>query len=212
MLERLSKNAKITLSILFCFIGLGFLTSTYFSSMKSKVFDNENKRLIEQTVIVNDIIQTIDVDDSSRTTEPANINAQGRYDYIGYLSVPDVNINRGFVSLKNPYNHVDYNIMLIEGTDMPDKKFGNVIIAGHNGHSSFSYFNDLHLLNMGAKAIIDYGNKKYTYQLVDVYDVPKVGTVTIKRNADASTLTLITCTYKSNTKQTVFIFEQVSVE
>ena len=211
MLERLSKNAKITLSILFCFIGICFLTSTYFSSMKGKVFDNENKRLIEQTVVVNDIIQTIDVDDHT-TTSPVNNDSKGRYDYIGYLSVPDVNINRGFVSLTNPYNHVDYNIMLIEGTDMPDKKNGNVIIAGHNGHSSFSYFNDLHKLNMGAHAIIDYGNKKYTYKLVDVYDVPKVGTVTIRRNADVSTLTLITCTYKSNTKQTVFIFEQISVE
>ena len=210
MLERLSKNAKITLSILFCFIGICFITSTYFSSMKGKVFDNENKRLIEQTVVVNDIIQTIDVEE--RITTPVNYDSKGRYDYIGYLSVPDVNINRGFVSLTNPYNHVDYNIMLIEGTDMPDKKLGNVIIAGHNGHSSFSYFNELHNLQMGAHAIIDYGNKKYAYKLVDVYDVPKVGTVTIRRNADASTLTLITCTYKSNTKQTVFIFEQISVE
>lgn len=210
MLERLSKNAKITLSILFCFIGLAFVTSTYFSEMKGKVFDNENKRLIEQTVVVNDIIQTIDVEDHQQT--PVNYDSKGRYDYIGYLSVPDVNINRGFVSLTNPYNHVDYNIMLIEGTDMPDKKNGNVIIAGHNGHSSFSYFNDLHKLNMGANAYIDYNNKKYAYKLVDVYDVPKVGTVTIKRNADVSTLTLITCTYKSNTKQTVFIFEQINVE
>ena len=43
MLERLSKNAKITLSILFCFIGICFITSTYFSSMKGKVF-MENSR------------------------------------------------------------------------------------------------------------------------------------------------------------------------
>ena len=50
------------------------------------------------------------------------------------------------------------------------------------------------------------------YKLVDVYDVPKVGTVNIKRNMDASVLTLITCTYKSNTKQTVFIFELSNVE
>ena len=115
MLERLSKNAKITLSILFCFIGIFLLSFTYLDSMKKKVFDNENKRYIEQTVIVNDIIQTIDVEEHER--KPVNYDAKGRYDYIGYLSVPDVNINRGFVSLTNPYNHVDYNIMLIEGTD-----------------------------------------------------------------------------------------------
>lgn len=210
MLERLSKNAKITLSILFCFIGIFLLTFTYFDTAKKKVFDNENKRYIEQTVIVNDLIQTIDVEEHER--KPINYDAKGRYDYIGYLSVPDVNINRGFVSLTNPYNHVDYNIMLIEGTDMPDKKNGNVIIAGHNGHSSFSYFNELHNLNLGASAIVDYNNKKYTYKLVDVYNVPKVGTVNIKRNMDVSVLTLITCTYRSNTEQTVFIFELSNVE
>ena len=212
MLERLSKNAKITLSILFCFIGVFLLSLTYLQSMKNKVFDNENRKLIEQTIIVNDIIQTIEVDEQVTTKLPVNYDAKGRYDYIGYLSVPDVNINRGFVSLKNPYNHVDYNIMLIEGTDMPDKKNGNVIIAGHNGHSSFSYFNDLHLLNMGAKAIIDYNDKKYTYKLVEVYNVPKIGTITLKKYSDVTTLTLITCTYKSNTEQTVFIFELESVE
>ena len=210
MLERLSKNAKITLSILFCFIGIFLLSFTYFDSAKKKVFDNENKRYIEQTVIVNDLIQTIDVEEHER--KPINYDAKGRYDYIGYLSVPDVNINRGFVSLTNPYNHVDYNIMLIEGTDMPDKKNGNVIIAGHNGHSSFSYFNELHNLSLGASAIVDYNGKKYTYKLVDVYNVPKVGTVNIKRNMDVSVLTLITCTYKSNTEQTVFIFELSNVE
>ncbi len=210
MLERLSKNAKITLSILFCFIGIFLLTFTYFDTAKKKVFDNENKKYIEQTVIVNDLIQTIDVEEHER--KPINYDAKGRYDYIGYLSVPDVNINRGFVSLTNPYNHVDYNIMLIEGTDMPDKKNGNVIIAGHNGHSSFSYFNELHNLNLGASAIVDYNNKKYTYKLVDVYNVPKVGTVNIKRNMDVSVLTLITCTYRSNTEQTVFIFELSNVE
>jgi sortase A len=210
MLERLSKNAKITLSILFCFIGIFLLTFTYFDTAKKKVFDNENKRYIEQTVIVNDLIQTIDVEERER--KPINYDAKGRYDYIGYLSVPDVNINRGFVSLTNPYNHVDYNIMLIEGTDMPDKKNGNVIIAGHNGHSSFSYFNELHNLKLGASAIVDYNNKKYTYKLVDVYNVPKVGTVNIRRNMDVSVLTLITCTYRSNTEQTVFIFELSNVE
>ena len=210
MLERLSKNAKITLSILFCFIGIFLLTFTYFDTQKHKVFDNENKRYIEQTVVVNDIIQTIDVEDHKQT--PVNYDAKGRYDYIGYLSVPDVNINRGFVSLTNPYNHVDYNIMLIEGTDMPDKVNGNLIIAGHNGHSSFSYFNELHNLSLGAEAIVDYNGKKYTYKLVDVYNVPKVGTVNIKRNMDVSVLTLITCTYKSNTEQTVFIFELSNVE
>ena len=94
MLERLSKNAKITLSILFCFIGLFLLSLTYLQSVKNKVFDNENKKYIEQTVVVNDIIQTIDVEDY-KPKQPVNYDAKGRYDYIGYLSVPDVNINRG---------------------------------------------------------------------------------------------------------------------
>jgi len=42
VLEKLSKNVKITLSILFCFIGLVLITYTYFDGIKSNLFNQKN--------------------------------------------------------------------------------------------------------------------------------------------------------------------------
>ena len=47
------------------------------------------------------------------------------------------------------------------------------------------------------------------YQIVNIYNVPKTGAVTIHRNLDRTTLTLITCTKNSDTEQTVYIAEMI---
>ena len=102
--------------------------------------------------------------------------------------------------------------MLIKGSTMPDVKNGNLILAAHRGNSSVSFFNDLYKLDRRDKAIVTYNGKKYTYELVTSYEENKDGKLTIKRNADVNTLTLITCTRKNKKTQTVFIFELVSVK
>lgn len=209
MLESLSKNAKITLSILFIFLGIILIFFTYFQIRKDNVFERKYLMYMEQIVTLNVELQELVVDPNIEEDEKVTVSSEGRYDYIGYLNVPDVNINKGFVALNSPYNHVNYNVMLINGSDMPDVNKGNLILAGHNGSSSVSYFTNLYKLELGANATITYKNKEYTYKLVDVYDVPKVGTVEIKRDGEKNTLTLITCKRNSKTEQTVFIFELI---
>ena len=66
------------------------------------------------------------------------------------------------------------------------------------------------ILNLVAhKNYVTYGGRKYQYNIVNIYNVDKTGTVTIERNFDITTLTLITCTYNDDTKQTVYIAELV---
>ena len=52
-------------------------------------------------------------------------------------------------------------------------------------------------------------NIKYSYKIVDIYEVEKDGTVAIYRDYSKSVLTLITCTRNSDTKQTVYILEEI---
>ena len=80
-------------------------------------------------------------------------------------------------------------------------------MAAHSGVCSVCFFDKLFNLSKGDKAYINYKNVKYTYSLVNTYEVEKDGTVPIYRDYSKSVLTLITCTRYSNTKQTVFIFE-----
>lgn len=207
MLRKLSKNAKITISILFVFIGLILITYDYFSGIKSNLFNEKNIILLEQQIEITEDIDEI-------TEEPINtssVPSQDNYGYIGYISIPDIKLKRGFTSIDSKYNSVSYNVMLIKGSDMPDVTNGNLILAAHRGNSSVSFFDKLYTLNEGAEAIISYNNKNYTYTLKSSYLEPKDGVLTIRRREDVNTLTLITCTRKDKTTQTVFIFELESV-
>ena len=205
MSRRHQKNAKITLSILFIFIGIGLLLFNYWGAKKSDLFSEKNMKLVEQQIVLPEEVRMLDEDDLDEPTitDPVE-DAAG---YIGYLSVPDVNIKRGFTTLDSPNNTLSKNIMLIQGSNMPDVDKGNLILAGHNGRSRVSFFNDLYKLNMGTHAYVTYNGKIYDYVLKDRYDVPKVGNISIKRNVDKTTLTLITCHRTSNSLQVVFVFE-----
>ena len=204
MLEKLSKNAKVTLGILLLFLGIGCLSFTYFKTIKSNIFNDKNLKYFEEVDIAENIEEVVDETVSEETTTPV-IN----YNYIGYLDIPKINLKRGFVSLNSKYNSISYNVMLIKGSSMPDVKNGNLILAAHRGNSSVSFFDKLYKLNLGDEANVTYNDKIYTYKLVNTYLEAKDGTIAIYRDENKTTLTLITCTRGDKKTQTVFIFELV---
>lgn len=204
MLEKLSKNAKVTLGILLLFLGISCLSFTYFKTIKSNIFNEKNLKYFEEVDIAENIEEVVDETVPEETTTPV-IN----YNYIGYLDIPKINLKRGFVSLNSKYNSISYNVMLIKGSSMPDVKNGNLILAAHRGNSSVSFFDKLYKLNLGDEANVTYNDKIYTYKLVNTYLEAKDGTIAIYRDENKTTLTLITCTRGDKKTQTVFIFELV---
>ena len=209
MSSRLQKNAKITLSILFIFIGIGLLTFNYFGSIKSNLFNEKNIEILSQQIELPEEVMNIEEEEPEEepVTTPVSYNG-----YIGYLEVPSLNIKRGFTDFNNPDNRLSRNILLVQGSTMPDVKNGNLILAGHNGRSRVSFFNDLYKIQDGAHAYVTYNGKVYDYLYKRQYDVPKVGTITIERDGGVNTLTLITCHQRYNNKQVVYIFELVEVK
>lgn len=131
--------------------------------------------------------------------------------YIGYLEIPKINLNKCFVDIKSPDNNVEKNIYIVEGSSYPDVEKGNFIIAAHSGSGWKAFFNDLYKLSIGDSAIIKYNGKTYTYKITNIYDQEKTGTIAIYRNYNKTTLTLVTCTNNNNKSQTVYIAELVSV-
>ena len=131
------------------------------------------------------------------------------YNYLGILEIPKINLKNGFYNLNSIYNNVDSNVTIINGSTYPDEENNNLILAAHSGNCSYCYFDNLYKLELADKAYLQYKNKKYTYEIVDIYEVEKDGTVAIYRDYDKNCLTLITCTRNSNTKQTVYILEQI---
>ena len=128
---------------------------------------------------------------------------------MGVLEIPKVGLKRGFYNLDSKYNDIQYNVTLVEGSNMPDVVNGNLILMAHSGDAAVSYFAYLYILKIGDKAYVTYNGNKYTYQIVNIYDVPKTGRVKIVRSYDKATLTLITCTKNNDKSQTVYILELV---
>jgi len=130
--------------------------------------------------------------------------------FIGYLNIPKINLRRGFVDIDSRLNTVNRNIQVIYPSDMPNVRNGNMIIAAHSGNSSVSFFRDLWQVDLGDEVIINYRGQNFRYIVRNIYLVPYTGRVPIRRNANETTLTLITCTRGQRNMQTVYIAELVS--
>ena len=219
----MSRNQKIIFSFIILFIGVFIFASEYFNSKKIEAYDYINEVYYSEVVSIDSEVEEVDeivnveenneeesVEDTSNNYEFTNIDSD--MVYVGYLSIPNINLKKGFTEKTSKYNTVSRNIQILSASDYPDKDKGNVIIAAHSGNSSVSYFNKLYLLNKGDLAYIDYNNVKYTYKIVEIYTIPKTGKAEIKRNKNVSTLTLITCTKDDKTTQTIYVSELISQE
>lgn len=222
----MSRKTKIIFSFLILVIGALILFSEYFNSKKIMVYDymNElyyNEPINEEVLSLVDNIENEEdiVEEKKENNEEEANNTSYSFSnnvdnsiYIGYLSIPDINLKKGFTKKESKYNTVSKNIQILASSDYPDQENGNVILAAHSGNSSVSYFNKLYLLNIGSNLYIEYNNIKYTYEISNIYTVLKTGNVEVKRDKNKSTLTLITCTKNDNSTQTVYIADLINKE
>lgn len=125
--------------------------------------------------------------------------------FLMVLEIPKVNLRRGIYSKDSKWNSIEYNVTILEESNFPDDEYGNVILAAHNGPADIAYFNQLHQLEVGDMAYVYYNGIKYGYEVSDIYDVAKDGTVEISRNKNLNTLTLITCKKNTSDRQLVII-------
>ena len=126
-------------------------------------------------------------------------------DYIGYLEIPKINLKKGFLDKNDSNNNVDINLYVSPTSSYPDVEKGNLIIAGHSGYGWNAFFHTLYKVNKGDYLYVTYKGKKYTYQIDNIYKQNKTGTISIYRNYEKTTLTLVTCTNDDDYSQTVYI-------
>ena len=204
--KRISPEMIAIIGSITILIGGFFLSYNYIQSKKVMAFDYISNIFYEQSeeIIVSDGEQQVEEEEEDLGEVTNN--------YIGYLTIPKINLKKGFLDKRSPDNDVEKNILVVEGSSYPTKDKGNLILAGHSGTGWKAFFNDLYKLNKGDKAIVTYKGKTYTYKITNIYTQPKVGKIAIYRNYDKTTLTLITCTNHDSTTQTIYIAELESVE
>lgn len=197
--NRKIKNRLIIIGSLFLLSGLSLITYDYLSNKK---IEDEKKDAINNFYQEKETIE-IDLDNDNQVDEDITIE---EFNYIGVIKIPKISLERGLVNPYSYQNNVDKNIAFVEPYLLPDKQYGNVILASHSGNSSVSYFRKLDKLSINDEVIIDYNKESYIYKIVDIYDVEKTGKAMIKRNRYKNTLTLITCRDGTN-KQIIVIAE-----
>lgn len=218
-------TVKITIGVIIVFIGICILSSNYYNQKKFEVFDEMNDLYYSQLDDLEDIeeieeevsniednlpiLESItETENIPNTTKAPVVAVDYTKYYVGYLSIPKLNFKKGFTEIDNKYNNVNRNIEVIKPSDYPNIEKGNFIIASHSGNMSVSFFKDLYKLTLEDELYITYNNTEYKYIIKKIYTDIKDGDVTIKRNKNKTTLTLITCTKGDKTTQTIYIAER----
>lgn len=202
-----SKSQLIIVGSLLIVLGIGVIGGKYLYNY----FQTRNEEQLidtffeEQKEITEDITPEVPEEkEISETPKPTNTKIK----YFAVIKIPKIGLEKGLASKGSYYNNVNRNILVLNESDMPDKDKGNVILAGHSGSGRTAYFKNLHKLERDDEVSIFYNGHEYKYKVVNQYDIEKTGTANIVRNAEKSTLTLITCRHNTN-KQIIYICELV---
>ena len=212
MLKRKEKNNKSQLIKVGSFlILLGISVITINSIINFINIQNEKDLIKEYYENEEYIVDVPVVEEETPQEEPVEEKKEEtkiEVNYIAVIKIPKIGLEKGLASKDSYYNNVNRNIQILIESDMPDKEKGNVILAGHSGNSSVSYFRKLNKLQNNDEVIISYKGKDYVYRMVNSYEIEKNGYAHILRNAEKTTLTLVTCKHNTN-KQLIVICELV---
>ncbi len=211
--KRISPNTVALIGAVVITLGGFFLFYNFISDKRLKAYDYMNEKITDRQTEIYDVT-TKEI--ASTNTNEEQIEKQTKYkdieNYIGYLEIPKIKFRRGFYKIDSKLNNVESNIQIIKGSNMPDITNGNLIIAGHSGTGWKAFFKNLYKLEIGDNLIVTYSGLKYTYKITNIYKEQNTGTISIKRNYDKTTLTLVTCTKDDSTTQTIYIAELENIE
>ena len=178
--RKLTPNKVAIIGTIITMIGGFLLSYNYVQAKKVVAYDYMSNVFYNEDEVNNIKNQIEEQEEKEEVKEelPETYND----DYIGYLNIPKINLTKGFVDKRSSENDVEKNILVVEGSNYPNVKKGNLILAGHSGTGWKAFFNDLQQLTNGDVIYVTYKNKKYKYKIVNIYKQSKVGRIAIYRN------------------------------
>lgn len=211
--NKLKRSHILLFGSLLVFGGILTLSWNYLLKLRGEVFSDMQIAMmdadpLEEVIDDTPIVNNLPINDNTMTNEATNYEVDYSK-YLGVLEIPRIGLKRGFYNTDSKYNNIQYNVTMVKGSSLPDVQNGNLILIAHSGDAYISFFAYLYRLNIGDFAYVTYNQQKYTYQIVNIYTVPKKGVVPISRNNSKTTLTLVTCTKDTDNSQTIYIAELV---
>jgi len=221
----MSNKLVILIGILCIISGVAVLESNYLLSKRDKVYERmsfelssipdsilndtleNDEDLSDSEGVINEIINNEVVNNNDGEIKEPNKPTTITYNYIGYLEIPKINLKKGFVDIKSKDNNVNKNVAIMKDSVYPDVDGSLMVMASHNGTCWNCYFKNLKKLSNNDIIYIYYDDVRYTYKLVNIYEVKKTGKVSIYRNSRKTTLALVTCKWGTKDTQVVYIAE-----
>ena len=80
----------------------------------------------------------------------------------------------------------DFNLKVYYETEE-----GNFILYAHSGNSKIAYFRNLNKLNVNDEVFIYYEGVKYSYQIINKYEIEKTGKMEVIRDSKRKLITRI---------------------
>ena len=119
-------------------------------------------------------------------------------DYLGVLTIPKINLQKGFYSFDSKENNVNKNLQLLKGSNLSFENGNIIFLAAHSGESYLGYFKNLKELEVNDEIKLFLRNKEYYYTINKIYEIEKNGKININKNINDNILVLTTCSKNKN--------------
>ena len=207
-MSKLSNRTIVIIAFIAIISGILIISADYLEGKKEKAYQKVSISLYSE---INNKKQD-NTPQNIEATEEEYIPTPNPNGYLGILTIDKINLQQGFYDKTNENNNVSKNLTFLSPSNYPDEKNGNVILVAHSGVTRIAYFRNLYQLKVGDIAKIEYKGHLYTYKIDNIYNETKDGNVTVYRDTNRQTLTMITCTKNDDTKQTIYIAYLESVK
>jgi len=204
--KKTDRKSWLIVSSLLILIGISAIGGKYL--YKYYLDRNEDIKVEEFYEKQEEITETPTDNETTEENKTEEKQETNNEEYVAVIKIPKINLEKGLYAKESRLNNVNKNIQIIKESSYPNVEKGNFILAGHSGNAMTSYFRKLDKVSIDDEVSIFYGGVEYKYKVVNIYDIEKTGTANIVRNAEKTTLTLITCRHNTN-KQIVVICELV---
>ena len=116
------------------------------------------------------------------------------------LQIPRIKLYRDVYNMDSALNNVDYNVEILEGSNIGDNLY---FLAAHSGSGDSSYFENLVYLDKGDLVYLKYLDFSYVFVVDDMFYIKKSGYLNVRSKSFYNTLFLITCSLEYVDRQLV---------
>ena len=194
------------------YIGLLIIVSSIFILLLNfeynKEIQNQNEDRVDNYLKVTSNIET---SDKSSTPESVTTPITSTFNYSGILEISKINLKAGFANSDDNFTIINYAIGVDPNSVYPSEQ-GNFILYAHSGNSSIAYFKNLNKVSLNDDIYVYVDGVKYHYQIVEMYNVEKIGTVNVLASETEKYITLITCSRTNKNQQLIVIGKYVNKE